>query len=480
MTIAEGTERLPAGELRRLFLFEKLSDDQLAWLSEHGWVVEVPAGATVLEEGAPAEVFIVLLSGAISLSRRVGQDDVELSRTDQVGVYGGAIQAYARRRLGDHETYVATMRAISDARFFALRGEDFAWIMHNWFPIAIHLLEGLFLGMRSSQRIVGQRQQLLALGALSAGLTHELNNPAAAAVRATSSLRDRVAGMRHKLAMLAHDKLDKRLLELLVDVQEEAVQAIAAAPKLTAMQESEREDAINDWLDEHDVEGGWELAPIFVGAGTTPEFLDKVAAGAGPDLLGGALRWLAYTLETELLLNEITDSVTRISSLVAAAKQYSNMDRAPHERIDIHTGLDSTLVMLASKLEDVEVVTDYDRSLPPVPVYAGELNQVWTNLIDNAVDAMDGHGRLTIRTAMDGERVRIEVCDTGPGVPEGLRQRIFEPFFTTKPVGQGTGLGLDISYRIVVGRHGGDLTVESRPGDTCFIVRLPLTERVQS
>jgi len=333
--------------------------------------------------------------------------------------------------------------------------------------------------MRNSQQIVGQRQQLLALGALSAGLTHELNNPAAAAVRATSALRDRVAGMRHKLAMLAHDELDPRLLELLVDVQEEAVQAVSQAPKLTALQESEREDEIGDWLDERGITGGWELAPIFVAAGTSTEFLDKVADRASGVMLEGALRWLAYTLDTELLIGEITDSVTRISSLVAAAKQYSNMDRAPHERVDIHAGLESTLVMLGSKLEQVEVVTDYDRSLPPVPVYAGELNQVWTNLIDNAVQAMDGHGRLSVRTSMDGDRVRVEVGDTGPGVPEGLRQRIFEPFFTTKPVGQGTGLGLDICYRIVVGRHGGDLTVESQPGDTRFIVRLPLTERSQ-
>jgi signal transduction histidine kinase len=196
-------------------------------------------------------------------------------------------------------------------------------------------------------------------------------------------------------------------------------------------------------------------------------------------MLEGAVHWLAYTLETELLMNEITDSVTRISSLLAAAKQYSNMDRAPHERVDIHLGLKSTLVMLASKLEGIEVVKDFDPSLPKVPVYAGELNQVWTNLIDNAVQAMNGHGTLTIRTSMDGDRVRVEVGDTGPGVPEKLRQRIFEPFFTTKPVGQGTGLGLDISYRIVVGRHGGDLTVESQPGDTRFIVRLPLTERSQ-
>jgi signal transduction histidine kinase len=477
MTTTEGTQRLPAQALRNLFLFEKLSDEQLLWLAEHGWVTEAPSGATFLAEGAPAELFIVLLSGTITMSRRVGQDDVETVRTDQVGVYGGAMQAYVADRGG--QTYSATIRVVSDARFFVLRAEDFAWMVHTWFPMAIHLLEGLFLGMRTSAHIVGQRQQLLALGALSAGLTHELNNPAAAAVRATAALRDRVAGMRQKLAMLAKGDLDPRLLGLLVDVQEEAVKAVPDAPKLTALEESEHEDALNDWLDEHEVPDGWELAPIFVGAGTTPEFLDKVADGAPPAVLEGAVRWLAYTLETELLMNEITDSVTRISSLVAAAKQYSNMDRAPHERVDLHIGLKSTLMMLASKLEGIKVVKDFDRSLPKVPVYAGELNQVWTNLIDNAVQAMDGHGTLTVRTSMDGDRVRVEIGDTGPGVPRKLRQRIFEPFFTTKPVGQGTGLGLDISYRIVVGRHGGDLSVESRPGDTRFIVRLPLTERSQ-
>ena len=476
MTIAKGTQRLPVQALRELFLFEKLSDEQLRWLAEHGWVTEAPSGDTVLAEGTPAELFIVLLSGTITMSFRVGRDDVETVRTDQVGVYAGAMQAYVANRAG--QTYTATVRVVSDARFFVLRAEDFAWMMQAWFPMAIHLLEGLFLGMRTSAHIIGQRQQLLALGALSAGLTHELNNPAAA-LRANAALRDRVAGMRHKLAMLAKEDVDPRLLRLLVDVQEEAVQAVPEAPKLTPIQESEREDALSEWLDEHGVPDGWELAPIFVGAGTTPEFLDRVADQAPPAMLEGAVRWLAYTLETELLMHEITDSVARISSLVAAAKQYSNMDRAPHERVDIHAGLKSTLVMLAGKLRGLEVVKDFDTSLPKVPVYAGELNQVWTNLIDNAVQAMDGHGTLTVRTSMDGDRVRVEIGDTGPGVPEKLRRRIFEPFFTTKPVGQGTGLGLDISYRIVVGRHGGDVTVESQPGDTRFIVRLPLTERSQ-
>jgi signal transduction histidine kinase len=249
------------------------------------------------------------------------------------------------------------------------------------------------------------------------------------------------------------------------------------APRLTALQESAREDEVGEWLDEHGVSGAWELAPIFVAAGMSTDQLERIADRAPAGLLDGGIRWVAYTLETELLLAEITDSVTRISTLVAAAKQYSNMDRAPHERVDIHAGLDSTLVMLGKKLADVEVITDYDPNLPPVPVYSGEINQVWTNLIDNAVQAMDGHGTLRITTSLDDDRVRVEIADTGPGIPPELRQRIFEPFFTTKPVGEGTGLGLDISYRIVVVRHGGDLTVESQPGDTRFVVRLPLTER---
>jgi signal transduction histidine kinase len=477
MTLTSETsgERLSNDQLRELFLFEALTEEQLSWLGERGWVAELTSGATVFDEGAAAELIVLLLSGAIVMTRRVGPDDVEITRTDQRGVYAGAMQSYLEDAAA--QTYTATVKTLSDVQLFVLQSADFGRAVREWFPMAIHLLEGLFLGMRSSQQIVGQRQQLLALGALAAGLTHELNNPAAAAVRATAALRDRFAAMRHKLAMLAHDEIDLRLLELLVDVQEEAVQAAAKAPQLSALQESEREDELADWLDHHGVAAAWDLAPVFVGAGTTTEFLDKVAAGSPPEMLDGAVRWLAYTLETELLLQEIIDSVTRISSLVTAAKQYSHMDRAPFERADIHDGIKSTLAMMAGKLQGLTVVKDFDRSLPPVPIYGGELNQVWTNLVDNAVQAMDGAGTLTIRTSRDGDRVRVEIGDTGPGVPPQLRQRIFEPFFTTKPVGYGTGLGLDISYRIVVARHGGDLTVESSPGDTRFIVRLPLTER---
>jgi signal transduction histidine kinase len=477
LSSAPTDEKLSRDELRTLFLFEALTDEQLDWLADRGWVAQAPAG-DILVEGDPAELFIILLAGTITLSARVGPDDVEMSRTDQRGVYAGAWQSYLPN--ADTLTYSATARALTDSRLFVIRGVDFGQAVRDWFPMAIHLLEGLFFAMRKSQQIVGQRQQLLALGSLAAGLTHELNNPAAAAVRANAALRDRVAGMRHKLALLAHDEIDHQVLELLVDVQEEAVQGVRSAPQLSPLEESEREDKLTDWLDQRGVSDGWNLAPVFVGAGTTTEFLDKVAAGAPPEMLEGALRWLAYTLETELLLNEITDSVTRISTLVEAAKQYSHMDRAPFERSDIHAGIKSTLAMLTGKLTGLDVVKDFDRSLPQVPIYAGELNQVWTNLIDNAVQAMGGGGTLTIRTALDDHTVRVEIGDTGPGIPRELRKRIFEPFFTTKPVGQGTGLGLDICYRIVVVRHGGDLSVESEPGNTRFIVRLPLTERPSS
>jgi signal transduction histidine kinase len=285
--------------------------------------------------------------------------------------------------------------------------------------------------------------------------------------------------MRHKLGMLAGGKFTQETMQTLVQVQERAVELVAKAPALTPMEASDREDAITDWLDDHDVTNGWDLAPIFVQAGLDTAWLETVAATVDEATLDSALRWLGYTVETELLMNEIEDSTTRVSTLVGAAKQYSQLDRAPHQDVNVHELLDSTLMMLGGKIPpEVTVVKDYDTSLPPIPAYAGELNQVWTNLIDNAVSAMKGTGTLTVRTSWDRDRNQavIEFGDTGPGVPEEIRNRIFEPFFTTKPVGEGTGLGLDISWRIVVNKHHGDLHVESVPGDTRFEVRLPLTE----
>jgi len=467
------TECDPA-ELRTLFLFEKLDDEQLDRLCREGHVETIEPGF-VYTEGEPADCLYVLIEGTVAMSRKVGEDSVEVNRTSQRGVYGGAYQAY----LGDRvpQVYQNSLRAVEPSRFYVLGAECFAQIMDEWFPMAVHLLEGLFFGGKATREALGQRERLLALGSLTAGLTHELNNPAAAAVRATASLRERVAGMRGKLRVLAGGKYERAAFESLIELQQRAAEKVSKAPKLSPMQASDAEDELSDWLEAHGISDGWQLSPVFVQAGFDVAWLDQARETVGDGMLESALRWLNYTVETELLMNEIEDATTRVSTLVGAAKQYSQLDRAPFGVVDVHDLLDSTLLMFSGKIgHGVKIVKDYDRSLPHIPAYAAELNQVWTNLIDNAVSAMGGTGTLTVRTARDEDSVLVEFGDTGPGIPAEIRERIFEPFFTTKPVGEGTGLGLDISWRIVVNKHHGDLRVESRPGDTKFQVRLPIEQ----
>jgi signal transduction histidine kinase len=336
------------------------------------------------------------------------------------------------------------------------------------------------VGLQTSQAIVGQRERLLALGSLSAGLTHELNNPAAAAVRATSALRERIAGMRHKLAVLASGQIDRGAFATLVRVQEKVVEKVAKAPKLSAVEAADREDEVGDWLESQGIGDGWDVAPVLVQGGIDVPCLADVVEVIPPELGPGAVRWMTYTVETELLMSEIEEAVNRISTLVGAARQYSQLDRSPHQVVDVHDLLDSTLVMLAAKLTGITVVKEYDRSLPQIPAYASELNQVWTNLVDNAAQAMAGSGTLTVRTSREGDQVVVEIGDTGPGIPPEVQGRVYEPFFTTKAVGQGTGLGLDISWRIVVQRHHGNITLKSSPGDTRFTVRLPISQQLAS
>ncbi len=459
-------------ELRTLFLFEKLNEEQLDWLCQHGHTIHAEPGQ-VYAEGDDATCFYVLLSGTLVMSKLIGGDDVEVTRSSQVGAYTGAWQAYMGERAP--KTYGNSLRVIVPSRLLVLDAADLALIMKEWFPMAVHLLEGLFWGQQNIQRTTDQRERLLALGSLSAGLTHELNNPAAAAVRATSDLRSRVAGMRHKLGAISAGSWDRATLEQLIQLQEKAVEQVAKAPTLSPMEATDREDALGEWFEDHDIAGGWDLAPTFVQAGLAADWLDEVEAVVGDDVLEGAVRWINYSVETELLMNEIEDSVTRISSLVQSAKQYSQLDRAPFQVIDVHELLDATLLMLSAKIgKQITVVKDYDRTLPHISAYASELNQVWTNIIDNAVQAMADGGTLTLRTARDEDWLLVEIGDTGPGIPDEIKNRIFEPFFTTKPVGQGTGLGLDISWRIVVKKHHGDLKVISAPGDTRFQIRLPL------
>src|SRR6185312_903966 len=303
-------------ELQALFLFAELDAEKLAWVAEHGDVVAYPAGSVVSAEGAPADCFSVLPEGTMTMSRRVGADEVETIRTSSPGVYSGAVQFYFGDQIS--QNYPGTVRAITDCRFLQLPAEEFGVVFRRWFPMATHLLQGLFLGTRNSNELVGQRERLLALGKLTAGLTHELNNPAAAAARATT------------------------------------------AAELSALERSDAEDVLGDWLEDHEVREPWELAGVFVPAGLGPADLEKVADTVAENFLEPALRWLAYTVDTEMLLAEIRESTHRISSLVEATKQYSQMDRSPHQETDLRVGLDATLVMLGAKIPSgVAVVKDY-------------------------------------------------------------------------------------------------------------------------
>ncbi|GAB5897892.1 ATP-binding protein [Mycolicibacterium mageritense] len=467
-------------ELRTLFLFESLTDEQLDTLCAHGHIATFEPGPVCIE-GEPATCFYVMIEGELVMSMKSGGIDIETNRTSMRGVYCGAWSAYIP---GEQPVYEASVRVTRTSRFFVLDAEAYADFMRTEFPMAVHLLEGHKVGGLRRRQIIGQREKLLALGQLSAGLTHQLNNPAAATARAVADLRDRVGKMRHKLAMLADGRFTAEALRVLVSVQDEVAEQVAKskAQNLTALEASDREEQIGDWLDDHGIVGGWDYAPTFVEAGLDTDWLERVSASVedvqASATLQGAIGWLKYTIDTELLMNQIAEASKRISALLAGAKQYSQMDRAPYQSADIHELLHSTLMMFGDRIgkegKGVRLVKEWDKSLPELACYPGDLNQVWTNIIDNAIQAMDGTGTLTVRTGREGDLVKVEICDDGPGIPADIIERIFTPFFTTKAFGEGTGLGLDLAWRIVVEKHCGDLRVQSEPGNTRFIVLLPL------
>ncbi|WP_197376707.1 ATP-binding protein [Mycolicibacterium baixiangningiae] len=453
-------------ELRGLFLFEGLTDEQLERLCGNGTVTTLPAGQ-LCREGAPATHFYVLLDGEILLSKRTGNRDIEMWTTSQRGAYCGAWSAFLP---DDDVRYELNVNVTRPSRLLVIDAATLGAFLRTEFPMATHLLVGHSHGRLNAGRIIGPHERLVQLGQLTAGLTHELNNPAAAAVRAASALRSRIAETRQRRAEVG---ADTALLEL-----HDRVAEVAAKPTdLTTVQKSHLEEALGGWLDAHGVTDAWDHAATFADAGIDIDWLERISAsgcGETPAALDAAVRSLSATAETELLLTEIADATKRISVLVDQVKQYSQLDRAPFDVTDIHELLDSTLAMLSHRLgPGITVVRDFDHGLPGVPCYAAELNQVWTNLINNALDAMPS-GVLTLRTRRERDTVRVEVCDTGTGIPDDVLPRVFDPFFTTKPFGEGAGLGLDIAVRSV-DRHGGRLWAESTPGDTRFITTLPLT-----
>jgi signal transduction histidine kinase len=464
--------RIGADELADLFLFEALPAGDRDWLAARGEVRAYEAGATICREGAPATELFVLLTGELVMSRLSNGEDFVLNRTSHRGSVGGAIRSYATA----DATYTHSLVAQRMCSLFVLAAADFGEFLRTRFPMAVHLLDGMYFGERNSESTIREREHLARLGKLSANLAHELNNPATATVRGASQLRESTAAQRDTLRLLAGRDLATTTLTRLLTIQQAALdRAAGTSPEhRTALQEADLEDTLADRLEELGLAAAHDLAPVFVSAGLGTDWTDGIAAEVGTAAAGEVLTWLGRSIEGESLLDQISEAGHRISRLVGAVKQYSAMDTASWQQLDLHLGLDSTVVMLSHRLGGVKVVRDYDRSLPRVPAYAAELNQVWTSLIENAADAMCGSGRLVLRTRDCGDTVVVEIGDDGAGIPEHVQSRVFDAFFSTKPVGRGSGLGLDDARRIVTTRHRGTIAFTTGPGGTVFEVRLPV------
>jgi signal transduction histidine kinase len=457
-------------ELRVLALFDGLTNEQLTELVEGSTEVRIDPGVELFREGEHADFWWVLLDGAIDLVRHIGREDTAVGKMDVPGRWAGGFRAW-----DEHGVYLATGRGATAGRVLRVPAEVLHQRFNAWFPFGRHLIEGLYRTARSIESTARQRESLVTLGTLAAGFAHEINNPAAAAARAVDALEAECQTLLSSLSRLAHDEISARQFTALETLRRE-IEPQAAAQDPLAL--ADHEEALSSWLARHGIAREWMIAPPLAAAGVGLDWCERAAAALAGSSLQPGLEWVASTFSVAALLSEMKESSRHISGLVAAIKSYSQMDRASMQHIDVTDGLESTLVMLGHKLRDgVIVVRDYSADVPRIDAYAGELNQVWTNLIDNAVEAMDGAGTLRVASRADGDDVVVEVGDTGPGMPPQVVARAFEAFYTTKDVGKGIGLGLDIAQRIVVERHGGTITIDSRPGETVLCVRIPVRPR---
>ena len=456
-----------ADDLRALSLFDGLTDDQLGELIDGGTELRVEPGAVLFCEGEHANFWWVLLDGSIDLLRHIGREDIVVRKMDVPGRWAGGFRAW-----DEDGVYLATGRVVTGGRVLRVPAHVLRDRFSAWFPFGRHLIEGLYHTARSIESTARQRDSLVTLGTLAAGLTHEINNPAAAATRAVDALETACHTLLSSLGRLAQGEISARQFTALDALRRELEPQAAVQDPLAL---ADHEAALASWLSRHGIVCEWTIAPPLGAAGATTAWCERVALVLPGPALGPGLEWIASTLSFATLLSELKETSRRISELVGAVKSYSQLDRASMQHINVTDGIESTLLILGHKLRDgVTIVRDYSADVPRIEAYPGELNQVWTNLIDNAIDAMAGAGTLRLSTRAEGNVVVVEVGDTGPGMPQHVAARAFEPFYTTKDVGKGTGLGLDIARRIVVERHGGAINIDSRPGKTVLQVRLPV------
>jgi signal transduction histidine kinase len=458
-----------ADTLRRVPLFAGLPGDKLAWISGHGQEIRLEAGAKIASQGDPPDGFYVVLEGETKWTRRVGGKDAFVVNLGEGSIFAELIMVL-------DAPYPTTGRAVTAVRLLKLDGPTF-WEMLRTCPEVLRGILATSVERAELHESVSQQHaKLISLGTMAAGLAHELNNPAAAVGRGAQEAREVFRETSARAVELGALVMSPEERAFVAGLPEEAARRAENAPEIDPLDRSDLEDEMALWLEDRGVEEAWDLAPTLGGAGLDVGWMEELEERLPEGSVGGVVAWLASELTGDELLREIRQASARISELVGAVKSYSHMDKTSPKEADVQKGLENTLVMLGHKLKkgNVEVKREYEEDLPPVCAYGGELNQVWTNLLDNAIDAVEGDGRVGVRAVRDGDRVLVEISDDGPGIPEEIRERIFEPFFTTKEVGKGTGLGLDISHRVVVEKLGGDIRVSSEPGDTRFEVRLPV------
>lgn len=462
-------------ELRATFFFERCSEEQLQWVIAHTEVVVFEAATRILGYDEPPDALLILLDGQLQFTRKYNGKDIITETSDQPGIWGGWLPT-----IGDllsQSPYA--IRALQQSRVLRMSQESVQEMFQQGLPVLGHLLAGLYGGAHNFESMIRQQDKMAALGKLSAGLAHELNNPAAALRRGAEQLRVVISEQEERTLKLGQ-LLDDKSRSVLVEFRRKIIESLSQLPRLDPLTRSDREDELQDWLEKYGVSESWNLAPTFIDVNLGIQDLVALAPQFSPEAFPLALDWLCATFSVISVTGTIETGSARISDLVKAIKDYTYMDQVPVQDVDIHAGLDNTISILGYKLkkQNVNVERHYDRDLPKITAYGSQLNQVWTNLLDNAIYALgaaseDGR-EIQIRTSRDRDQILVEIQDNGPGIPLEIQKQVFEPFFTTKKAGEGTGLGLDISYRIIVQQHSGSLRFDSQPGQTRFQVRLPI------